>query len=135
FFSSRRRHTRWPRDWSSDVCSSDLGQQRERTRGPKRLLLLDVLNVEAEAGPITEVARDLIALVMRRDVYPTNTSVRKLPHEELEQRMIPNRQHRLRNPFRQRPQTPSIAARHDDGAQRKLEFSGEIAQERQIHHH
>src|SRR5207253_5547325 len=20
FFSSRRRHTRWPRDWSSDVC-------------------------------------------------------------------------------------------------------------------
>src|SRR5207253_7620838 len=27
FFSSRRRHTRWPRDWSSDVCSSDLGRQ------------------------------------------------------------------------------------------------------------
>src|SRR5690625_7567321 len=25
FVSSRRRHTRWPRDWSSDVCSSDLG--------------------------------------------------------------------------------------------------------------
>src|SRR5579884_4452792 len=25
FFSSRIRHTRWPRDWSSDVCSSDLG--------------------------------------------------------------------------------------------------------------
>src|SRR5690625_2045169 len=24
FFPSRRRHTRWPRDWSSDVCSSDL---------------------------------------------------------------------------------------------------------------
>src|SRR5690625_1979676 len=23
FFSSRRRHTRWPRDWSSDVCSSE----------------------------------------------------------------------------------------------------------------
>src|SRR5437660_12923360 len=27
FFSSRRRHTRWPRDWSSDVCSSDLRDQ------------------------------------------------------------------------------------------------------------
>src|SRR5207253_7286851 len=26
FFSSRRRHTRWPRDWSSDVCSSDLSR-------------------------------------------------------------------------------------------------------------
>src|SRR6266436_6256251 len=24
FFSSRRRHTRCSRDWSSDVCSSDL---------------------------------------------------------------------------------------------------------------
>src|SRR5690625_7140866 len=28
FFSSRRRHTRWPRDWSSDVCSSDLNRAR-----------------------------------------------------------------------------------------------------------
>src|SRR6267143_3846909 len=26
FFSSRRRHTRWNCDWSSDVCSSDLDQ-------------------------------------------------------------------------------------------------------------
>src|SRR3712207_6846567 len=27
FFSSRRRHTRYWRDWSSDVCSSDLPLQ------------------------------------------------------------------------------------------------------------
>src|SRR3712207_2843470 len=27
FFSSRRRHTRYWRDWSSDVCSSDLDVQ------------------------------------------------------------------------------------------------------------
>src|SRR5690606_13756417 len=27
FFSSRRRHTRFSRDWSSDVCSSDLFRQ------------------------------------------------------------------------------------------------------------
>src|SRR5699024_11950726 len=26
-FSSRRRHTRSKRDWSSDVCSSDLGPE------------------------------------------------------------------------------------------------------------
>src|SRR5689334_24821484 len=26
FFSSRRRHTRWNCDWSSDVCSSDLDE-------------------------------------------------------------------------------------------------------------
>src|SRR5207253_7406626 len=33
-FSSRRRHTRWPRDWSSDVCSSDLlhGDVERRNR-------------------------------------------------------------------------------------------------------
>src|SRR5215203_6416582 len=29
FFSSRRRHTRYWRDWSSDVCSSDLGAERD----------------------------------------------------------------------------------------------------------
>src|SRR5216683_3632936 len=34
FFSSRRRHTRSDRDWSSDVCSSDL--QVERRRGARR---------------------------------------------------------------------------------------------------
>src|SRR2546429_4645430 len=28
FFSSRRRHTRCSRDWSSDVCSSDLDVDR-----------------------------------------------------------------------------------------------------------
>src|SRR5687768_12740670 len=37
FFSSRRRHTRCSRDWSSDVCSSDLfiigGNDVERRRG------------------------------------------------------------------------------------------------------
>src|SRR5690606_39963157 len=29
FFSSRRRHTRFSRDWSSDVCSSDLPTARQ----------------------------------------------------------------------------------------------------------
>src|SRR5437660_9701331 len=32
FFSSRRRHTRWPRDWSSDVCSSDLATHEWQPR-------------------------------------------------------------------------------------------------------
>src|SRR3989338_2907839 len=30
FFSSRRRHTRWNCDWSSDVCSSDLSRALEQ---------------------------------------------------------------------------------------------------------
>src|SRR5690348_17907104 len=32
FFSSRRRHTRWTGDWSSDVCSSDLRSSSGLTR-------------------------------------------------------------------------------------------------------
>src|SRR5437016_13618521 len=31
FFSSRRRHTRLVSDWSSDVCSSDLGRLSARS--------------------------------------------------------------------------------------------------------
>src|SRR3984893_11683377 len=51
FFSSRRRHTRWPRDWSSDVCSSDLVEPEEdiervaavrQALGPKAKLMVDV---------------------------------------------------------------------------------------------
>src|SRR2546422_8006838 len=38
FFSSRRRHTRCSRDWSSDVCSSDLEQ---RLAGEANLIALD----------------------------------------------------------------------------------------------
>src|SRR6266487_5910430 len=39
FFSSRRRHTRWTGDWSSDVCSSDLAavwRNAGRSWGPRR---------------------------------------------------------------------------------------------------
>src|SRR5207253_6429873 len=52
----RRRHTRWPRDWSSDVCSSDLNRQRievvlpvyneERILRPNVELLVDYLREE-----------------------------------------------------------------------------------------
>src|SRR2546428_9405756 len=34
FFSSRRRHTRSDRDWSSDVCSSDLSPHGPETLFP-----------------------------------------------------------------------------------------------------
>src|SRR2546429_8165008 len=36
FFSSRRRHTRCSRDWSSDVCSSDLTTAVATSRGEAR---------------------------------------------------------------------------------------------------
>src|SRR5690606_39644091 len=37
FFSSRRRHTRFSRDWSSDVCSSDLDGGRLVAAAPAYL--------------------------------------------------------------------------------------------------
>src|SRR5437660_10093176 len=42
FFSSRRRHTRWPRDWSSDVCSSDLFLQQIVRRADNQLQVLSL---------------------------------------------------------------------------------------------
>src|SRR5690606_39968112 len=40
FFSSRRRHTRFSRDWSSDVCSSDLSCLPESGRQALEVLEL-----------------------------------------------------------------------------------------------
>src|SRR6266581_8252042 len=41
FFSSRRRHTRWTGDWSSDVCSSDLACDGGRGQRFELSLALD----------------------------------------------------------------------------------------------
>src|SRR5690606_39932984 len=40
FFSSRRRHTRFSRDWSSDVCSSDLPSRAARHATRSKLPLI-----------------------------------------------------------------------------------------------
>src|SRR5690606_39924173 len=49
FFSSRRRHTRFSRDWSSDVCSSDLliAIELVEIRFPWRNFWLDWLTASA----------------------------------------------------------------------------------------
>src|SRR6266487_78827 len=43
FFSSRRRHTRWTGDWSSDVCSSDLAPGGSLLQGDAHLVDLQDL--------------------------------------------------------------------------------------------
>src|SRR2546430_12461933 len=43
FFSSRRRHTRFDCDWSSDVCSSDLKPSYDRKWCPCRILSINTL--------------------------------------------------------------------------------------------
>src|SRR5207253_4629906 len=42
----RRRHTRWPRDWSSDVCSSDL-RSPKLSRAAHRVEILPTRTVSA----------------------------------------------------------------------------------------
>src|SRR5690606_41154616 len=46
FFSSRRRHTRFSRDWSSDVCSSDLLSNMTTGSGKYTYILADGSVVE-----------------------------------------------------------------------------------------
>src|SRR5699024_1447133 len=59
FFSSRRRHTRSKRDWSSDVCSSDLGVlHRLDLAETIRMVPGDVVGVRGDAVP-GEAAVDL----------------------------------------------------------------------------
>src|SRR5215475_6918578 len=50
FFSSRRRHTRFSRDWSSDVCSSDLGRGPESIEGQ----LLTAADARPLQGPVAD---------------------------------------------------------------------------------
>src|SRR2546429_871337 len=64
FFSSRRRHTRCSRDWSSDVCSSDLGRSfsccrcRQRTRAEQEKLRPSCLTTSsAWCSPVEEPCR------------------------------------------------------------------------------
>src|SRR5438876_12405542 len=52
FFSSRRRHTRWTGDWSSDVCSSDLLELKNTIN-----TMVDQLS--SFASEVTRVAREV----------------------------------------------------------------------------
>src|SRR5437879_9965971 len=67
FFSSRRRHTRYIGDWSSDVCSSDLGEHdaerivhflRPRLDG-RIIIALGAQQLGQEVGVCARAAADL----------------------------------------------------------------------------
>src|SRR5688572_32868887 len=63
FFSSRRRHTRFDCDWSSDVCSSDLGHRLRfvsNTTTTSRAVLADELRamgIELEDDELQKIGR------------------------------------------------------------------------------
>src|SRR5215203_3944121 len=57
FFSSRRRHTRYWRDWSSDVCSSDLAAGYGKVA--LAFAFIQMLGVLADVGLLTVVVREI----------------------------------------------------------------------------
>src|SRR5437868_14768947 len=68
FFSSRRRHTRSKRDWSSDVCSSDLmpgmleaeqrgGRDRQARRAHDEVAAVAVDQRQSERRQLAEIGR------------------------------------------------------------------------------
>src|SRR5206468_6651221 len=71
FFSSRRRHTRSDRDWSSDVCSSDLTtssraerkQEQDEVRRHLEEFVRSRVGVEAFVEPRTTVTPPTVLLV------------------------------------------------------------------------
>src|SRR3989449_10016715 len=71
FFSSRRRHTRCSRDWSSDVCSSDLV-----TDGVGRQV--DAWDPVGEAGGVFRVV-----VTARRAPAISKEALRRWPKAEL----------------------------------------------------
>src|ERR1041385_4866510 len=72
FFSSRRRHTRCSRDWSSDVCSSDLSLRRSRGAPVcflRRLSLSELLVVGLICS-CAQAAESTVIAHFRNDVQP-----------------------------------------------------------------
>src|SRR5207247_5527985 len=82
FFSSRRRHTRSTRDWSSDVCSSDLLQS---ARSRCRCVLVSVSFADPEPHADRRGARDWCRREGRpprlRPGEPAQVHPRRVAHE------------------------------------------------------
>src|SRR3712207_8929239 len=70
FFSSRRRHTRYWRDWSSDVCSSDLEVARRiaRLADGNWLKALAALEAGSENRQFLDMFIMLMRLAYQRDI-------------------------------------------------------------------
>src|SRR2546430_3665472 len=82
FFSSRRRHTRFDCDWSSDVCSSDLVCARV---DDEVALLTEEGNFVVDTGANT--FSNLLAYMVENEVFPMLANAGKTTYRSEERRV------------------------------------------------
>src|SRR5699024_12057196 len=96
FFSSRRRHTRSKRDWSSDVCSSDLPVLADTGAiGGTDSHEFHVLADSGEDAIVFSTESDYAANIEKAEALPApvgTTPERAAPSEELRLVDTPNAQ-------------------------------------------
>src|SRR5207245_4070925 len=86
FFSSRRRHTRCYRDWSSDVCSSDLSRiarehDVELVSMEDLLKSSDFISLHATATPETHHLLDARTLALAKPGVRIRSEERRVGKE------------------------------------------------------
>src|SRR5260370_35985396 len=86
FFSSRRRHTRFKCDWSSDVCSSDLvfGYRVNQAEGPLRahffgISLSNTVKHHCQAVPQRGLVRKAVVSSLFTFMYFRSSTHRRFP--------------------------------------------------------
>src|SRR2546430_10081696 len=77
FFSSRRRHTRFDCDWSSDVCSSDLESPERQHRVEAHL--------DADGPGLADAAEEVVEAV---DLQEAEVHERAVCRERSEERRV-----------------------------------------------
>src|SRR5207302_6238306 len=74
FFSSRRRHTRFSRDWSSDVCSSDLTFAKSLAQHQGAVMKVTIIDYGAGNVPSVERALHRLGAESERTGAPEHIS-------------------------------------------------------------
>src|SRR5690554_7443367 len=87
FFSSRRRHTRCGRDWSSDVCSSDLDftiiyntLQKDTANSEKEAVEVIYRQLRNAEPPDFETARSVFEKLFFSEIGRDTSELQSRPH-------------------------------------------------------
>src|SRR3712207_8262655 len=106
FFSSRRRHTRYWRDWSSDVCSSDLVLLvlEGLVRVGRQVELQAVGDDEARVDlPVADPLEERLGVALRSEEHTSELQSRQYLVCRLLLEKKKNRNDRVCLPFSQHP--------------------------------